>query len=79
LNPDGTGQTTREGGESGKWHVDHDYIEAEWMGKTLKFYFDSGQTRPLAEAPGGGKNNMGPATAVKVEKIPGEAPAGSGP
>src|SRR5215813_3374045 len=55
LNPDGSGKTTREGGEFGKWTFRQDHIETEWIPKNFKLYFDAGSARPLLKNPSVGQ------------------------
>jgi|GEM_PF-3664328 len=67
LEADGSGKTTREGGEFGKWEFKQDHIEAEWIPKNLKLYFDPGQAKPLL------KNSPEERTfsiGSKIDKIP---------
>jgi hypothetical protein len=51
LNPDGSGNTTREGGEFGKWQFKTDHVEAEWLSKNFKLHFNSGESQPLPKDP----------------------------
>lgn len=71
LNPDGSGNSTRTGGELGKWQSKADYIELEWTPKNLTLYFDPGssaaKTNPSLTAEGS-------SVAEKVEKIPASSP-----
>src|SRR5215831_8003561 len=46
LNPDGSGSSTREGGEMGKWQFNSDHIELEWNPKNITLYFNPGKTTP---------------------------------
>jgi hypothetical protein len=69
LQPDGTGSTTRAGGEFGKWQFKADHIELEWIPKGFTLHFNPGQTVPL-RIPGSSEPNPSPTTAVKVNKIP---------
>lgn len=67
LNPDGSGNSTRSGGELGRWQQKSDHIELEWTPKNLSLYFDSGNSAPQ-------QNPSVPANessiAEKVDKIP---------
>jgi hypothetical protein len=69
LNPDGSGKTTREGGEFGKWEFKQDHIEAEWIPKNFKIYFNPGQARPLLKNPSV-KEGVEPSVGTKVDTIP---------
>jgi hypothetical protein len=69
LNPDGSGTSTRAGGEFGKWQFKADHIELEWMPKDFTLYFNPGQTVPLKN-PSVGQVQAAPTTAVKVDEIP---------
>lgn len=69
LDKDGSGVTTREGGELGKWEFKNDHIEATWNPKTIRFYFDSGQTQPLIN-PTVVPEKTGSSIGVKVEALP---------
>lgn len=72
LKADGSGTTTREGGEIGTWKIKGDHLESQWLPKQFRIYFSEGKTKPLLGGPsvagktGGGK----PWIAEKVEKIP---------
>src|SRR4029434_8584862 len=68
LDADGSGKTTRGGGEFGKWEFKQDHIEAEWIPKNLKLYFDPGKTKPLLKNPSGPPEEI--SWGVKVNKIP---------
>jgi hypothetical protein len=46
LNPDGSGSSTRGGGEIGKWQFKQDHIELEWNPKNLTLYFNPGESAP---------------------------------
>lgn len=68
LNPDGSGNSTRSGGELGQWHWKADHIELEWMPKKMTFYFDSGSSQPKDPPKPDNENSI----AEKVEKMPAE-------
>ena len=69
LKKDGSGSTTREGGEFGTWKSNGDEIEAKWISKNLKINFSSGSVK----VPGLSTNKAASSQsslAEKVEKIP---------
>jgi hypothetical protein len=70
LNPDGSGGTTREGGEFGKWEFKEDHVEAEWFPKKFRLYFNSGKTQPILKNPVAGEEKAGSSVGMKVDKIP---------
>jgi hypothetical protein len=69
LDPDGRGETTRRDGELGKWEFKGDHIENTWNPKTIRLYFNSGQTQPLLN-PTVVPEKTGSSIGVKVEAVP---------
>jgi len=69
LNPDGSGTTTYDGGESGMWQFKEDHIETFWNPKVIKLYFNSGKTTPLAK-PSVNEAKAGTSSGVRIDKIP---------
>ena len=67
LNPDGSGSSTRAGGEFGRWQWKADHIELEWNPKNLTFYFDSGGSAPKDEP---SVPDASSSSAEKVDKVP---------
>jgi len=69
LKKDGSGTTTREGGEFGTWELNGGDLEAKWIPKNLKIQFSSGSAR-VSNLPSDKVESKQKTTAVKVDKIP---------
>ena len=66
LNPDGSGSSTRGGGEIGKWQFKEDHIELEWNPKNLTLYFNPGESAPKRNPT---LEATGASTAEKVDQV----------
>jgi hypothetical protein len=72
LKADGSGTTTREGGEFGTWKIKDEHLESEWLSQRFQIFFEKGKTKPIFTGPAveGKTQNPQPWVAERVEEIP---------